>query len=86
MARVPVRVVSIDAIAFGEHDENEIRKDFTPSERVAIGSAAEAAPGERRGRPASEKTRNCAELTGKETRDVATGAPELFAEMDGVAG
>jgi len=37
-------------------------------------------------RPGPEIPVNRPELTGKETRDVATGAPELFAEMDGVAG
>ncbi|ORE92684.1 hypothetical protein ATO13_17224 [Stappia sp. 22II-S9-Z10] len=35
----------------GERDENEVRKDFTRSERVAIGRAVEAVVGERRGRP-----------------------------------
>ena len=30
------RTVSIDSIAQGEFDENTLRKDFTPSERVAI--------------------------------------------------
>jgi ParB-like chromosome segregation protein Spo0J len=33
---IPARVIEIDDIAVGEHDENELRKDFTPSERVAI--------------------------------------------------
>ena len=40
-----------------EHAENEIRKDFTVSERVEIGKAVEAelkAIGERRGRPKQE--------------------------------
>jgi ParB/RepB/Spo0J family partition protein len=30
------RVVDISSIVAGEYAENEIRKDFTPSERVAI--------------------------------------------------
>ena len=54
---IPVRVVNIEAIVFGEQAENELRKDFTMSERVAIGRAVEESLGERRGRP-SEKNRN----------------------------
>ena len=34
--KIPTRIVDVEAIARGEHDENELRKDFTPSERVAI--------------------------------------------------
>jgi len=33
---IPVTVVDIDSIVAGEWDENAIRKDFTPSEAVAI--------------------------------------------------
>lgn len=38
-SRIPVRRVSVTSIIEGEHDENEVRKDFTPSERVAIMAA-----------------------------------------------
>jgi ParB-like chromosome segregation protein Spo0J len=38
---VPVRVLDTDRLVQAEHDENELRKDFTPSERVAIGRALE---------------------------------------------
>ena len=38
---VPVRVVSLDKLLLAERDENTIRKDFTPSEAVAIGGALE---------------------------------------------
>ena len=38
---VPVRVISLENILRGEHDENVFRKDFTPSEAVAIGEALE---------------------------------------------
>ena len=38
---IPSRVVDLDAVARGEHDENALRKDFTPSEAVAIGRALE---------------------------------------------
>jgi hypothetical protein len=39
--RVPVRIVPIDDIVRGEFAENVNRKDFTPSEMVAIGEAIE---------------------------------------------
>lgn len=38
---VPVRVVSLDKLLLAERDENTIRKDFLPSEAVAIGEALE---------------------------------------------
>jgi ParB-like chromosome segregation protein Spo0J len=38
---VPVHVVDIDAIARGELAENTYRKDFTPSEMVAIAATVE---------------------------------------------
>ncbi len=43
------RIVDVPSIIAGEHDENEIRKDFTPSERVAIGKAIERQIGKRQG-------------------------------------
>jgi ParB family transcriptional regulator, chromosome partitioning protein len=68
---IPVRVVDIDAIVLGEHAENELRKDFTVSERVAIGRAVEESLGERRGRP-KENVQNLAQLpAGEKTRDFA---------------
>lgn len=33
---IPARTVQVPSIAQGEHDENLLRKEFTPSERVAI--------------------------------------------------
>lgn len=36
---VPVTVIDLANIVRGEHDENVLRKDFTPSEAVAIGEA-----------------------------------------------
>jgi ParB-like chromosome segregation protein Spo0J len=38
---IPARVVDLANIVQGEHDENAYRKDFTPSEAVAIGQALE---------------------------------------------
>lgn len=43
------RIVDVPSIIAGEHDENEIRKDFTPSERVAIAKAIERQIGKRQG-------------------------------------
>ncbi len=43
------RIVSVSCILAGEYAENEIRKDFTPSERVAIARAIERQIGNRRG-------------------------------------
>ncbi len=48
---IPAHIVDIVAIVLGEQAENEVRKDFTMSERVAIGRAVEVKLGERRGRP-----------------------------------
>jgi len=42
---IPATVLDLDSIIRGEHDENVYRKDFTPSEAVAI--AAELEPMER---------------------------------------
>ncbi len=44
---IPVRLIDAPAI-LAENDENEVRKDFTPSERVAIGKAIEENLGDRR--------------------------------------
>ena len=46
---IPVIVLEVSSIVEGEYAENEIRKDFTPSERVAIGKAIEAEIGKRQG-------------------------------------
>lgn len=44
------RIVDVTSIVAGEWTENEIRKDFTPSERVAIAKAIEKQMPERRGK------------------------------------
>ena len=43
------RIVDVTSILAGEYHENEISKDFTPSERVAIAKAIEQQIGNRRG-------------------------------------
>lgn len=67
---IEARTVDVTSLIEGERDENEVRKDFTVSERVAIARAIEAAISERRGRP-SENPPNSAELIAP----VATPAP-----------
>ena len=52
---ISARIVDVPSIVAGEYAENEVRKDFTPSERVAIAEALRARIGERRGRPAGGK-------------------------------
>ena len=51
------RVVDIPSIIAGEYAENEIRKDFTPSERVALAEAIRTL--RRGGDRLSEQFRNC---------------------------
>jgi hypothetical protein len=46
---IPVIVIEVPSIVEGEYAENEIRKDFAPSERVAIGKAIEDEIGKRQG-------------------------------------
>ena len=70
---VPARVIDLDDLVRGEHAENVVRKDFTPSEAVAIGEALELlereAARERQGtRTDLEPSAKLAEGTG-ETRD-----------------
>src|ERR1035441_6794341 len=43
------RIVDVTSIMNGEYAENEVRKDFTPSERVAIAKAIERKVGNRQG-------------------------------------
>ena len=38
---IPVHIVDIASLVRGEHDENAVRKDFTPTEKVAIGRPLE---------------------------------------------
>ena len=73
---IPVRFVNLDSLLQGEHAENEFRKDFTVSERVAIGQALEGEMAGRVGRPANggkNSTISEDEPAGK-TRDIAAKA------------
>jgi DNA modification methylase len=67
------RIVDVTSILNGKYAENEIRKDFTPSERVAIAKAVEKQVGNRRGqRTDKQPVQNFAQVgAGRKTRDVA---------------
>lgn len=77
------RVIDVPAIVLAEHAENEIRKDFTVSERVEIGKAVEAELGKRQGQRTDlaseghesllgELVVNCPQVDpGQKTREVA---------------
>lgn len=72
LAEIEVRVIDMPRIVIGEQAENEVRKDFTPSERVAIAQAISDEIEERRGRPTKENPQEIAEIQkGQETRDFA---------------
>ena len=70
---IAARVVRVSSILAAEHAENEVRKDFTASERVAIGKALEAEIGKRQGQRTDTKLPpDLAEVPpGVETRDLA---------------
>jgi ParB family chromosome partitioning protein len=71
---VPARIVDVPSIVAGEYAENEVRKGFTPSERVAIAGAIRAEIGSRQGQRTdrAELPQNIAEVgPGQETRDLA---------------
>ena len=75
--KIPARVIAIDDLLDGEHAENMIRKDFTVSERVAIGRSMAARLGERRGNPTGAnqysdgKVQISAQFHEEKTRDLA---------------
>lgn len=69
---IPARVVRVSSIVAGEYAENEIRKDFTPTERLAIAEAVRADIGNRQGqRTDKQLPQHVAEVAGQETRDIA---------------
>lgn len=69
---IPAIVLQASSIVESEYAENEIRKDFTPSERVAIAKALEAEIGNRQGqRTDRQPLDNCPEVTaGTQTREL----------------
>lgn len=88
---IETRTVPVSSIAAGEYAENEMRKDFTPSERVAILQTIERM---KKGRPEKnlprvESFQSAARSVGfsKSTASnaqavVARGVPELVEAMD----
>ncbi|MCX5495407.1 ParB N-terminal domain-containing protein [Kaistia dalseonensis] len=80
---IDCRIVNVTSILEGEYAENEMRRAFTPSERIAIAEAVERKLGERRGRPrpaisklqGKENVPNRAQFpTGTKSRDIAAKA------------
>jgi DNA methylase/ParB-like nuclease domain len=68
MKTILARIVDVTSILAGEYAENEVRKDFTPSERVAIAKAIERRIGNRRG----QRVQKIAQVEpGQKTRDAA---------------
>jgi ParB family chromosome partitioning protein len=59
--RIPAQVIDFDDALAAEHDENEMRKDFSPSEAVAIGVMIE------------EREREKAKVRQKEHGETAPG-------------
>ena len=91
--RIACRVVNVSSIAAGEYHENEMRKDFTRSERVAILRTMDVKPP---GNPkqtnsqyiaSSDEAARRVGLGNRETARLAAkvvdqGTPELVAAMD----
>lgn len=81
---IPARFVHVLSLLLAEHAENEIRKDFTPSERVAIGRMIEAEIGNRRGQRTDLKSADQGELLAGEPRhhgDEVTGRTDDVAAL-----
>jgi hypothetical protein len=70
---IPARVVRVSSLLAAEHDENEVRKSFTASERTAIASALEQEIGNRQGQRTDRQLQdNCPEVpAGVQTRELA---------------
>lgn len=82
---IPARVVRLSNILIAQHDENEMRLDFTPSERVAIAEAVRAEIGNRSGQrtdmepgqnigqvvPGAEPGQNIGQVSGSHIDEVA---------------
>jgi protein gp37/ParB-like chromosome segregation protein Spo0J len=73
---IPARIVDVASIVEGEFTENQVRKDFTPSERVAIGKAIEELIGSRQGKRPDDQLRAISPEVkdGDRPRDIAAKA------------
>ncbi len=68
---IPARVVKVDQL-IAERDENEVRKEFTPSERVSITEAIRERIGKRQGKRTDQLQDIYPEVTpGTQTREYA---------------
>jgi ParB-like chromosome segregation protein Spo0J len=79
---IAARIVDTGSIIRGEYAENEIRKDFTPSERLAIAEAIEKELGERRGRPAAVVTKGAASARPANDSRVELTHAEMKADLE----
>ena len=74
---IQARFIEVDAL-LAEHAENEVRKEFTTSEREAIATAIEEKIGNRQGqrtdRATPELSQNFGEVAGKKTAEIAAKA------------
>lgn len=74
---IPCVVLKLNSLLTGEYSENEFRKQFTPSERRAIGEAIERELGNRQGqrtdkRESNQLVENFPQVEkGEKTRDIA---------------
>jgi len=65
--KMPCVILDLESVLAGEYAENEFRKQFSPSERAAIGKAIEQDLGKRQGQRTELKA-NCPEVG--QTRDI----------------
>lgn len=78
---IAARIIDIESVILGEYAENEVRKDFTDSERVAIGRAIEESLAGRVGRPSKkENVQNFAQFSDDSTGDEIS---QNFGELKG---
>jgi ParB/RepB/Spo0J family partition protein len=68
---IPARVIDVPALVLAEHAENEIRKDFTTSERVEIGKAVETELGKRKGQRTDLANKEQESLLGEPVQNFA---------------
>ena len=70
--RIEAKTIKLASMTIGEHAENQIRKDFTASERVAIGETLEAEVGSRQGKRTDKLVENFPQVPpGQKTREAA---------------
>jgi hypothetical protein len=69
--RIPARVLDVQSIIQGEYDENDVRKDLSPSEKVAIARVIERELKGRVGRTSKKIPRPGGELRRGESTDLA---------------